>query len=62
MGGAVLKVDGARIDPASLHGYRGIMFTNVPNLVVTFGYTNASWTLKADLIAKYVTRLLKHMD
>jgi hypothetical protein len=38
------------------------MFTDVPNLAYTFGYTNASWTLKADLTAEYVCRLLRHMD
>ena len=62
MGGADLYVDGQPVEPSSLHGYRGIMFNNVPNLVVTFGYTNASWTLKADLIAKFVSRLIKYMD
>lgn len=62
LGGADLTVDGARVQPSRLHGYRGIMFENVPNLVSTFGYTNASWTLKADLIAKYVSRLIKEMD
>ena len=62
MGGADLYVDGQPVEPSSLHGYRGIMFNNVPNLVVTFGYTNASWTLKADLIAKFVSRLIRHMD
>jgi hypothetical protein len=42
--------------------YKGLMFSDIPNLSNTFGYTNASWTLKADLIAEYVCRLLKHMD
>ena len=62
MGGAGLVVDGVAVNPTDLHGYLGIMFSNVPNLVVTFGYTNASWTLKADLIARYLTRLIRHMD
>jgi cation diffusion facilitator CzcD-associated flavoprotein CzcO len=62
LGGARLLVDGQPVNARDLHGYRGIMFSNVPNLVATFGYTNASWTLKADLIAKFVSRLLKHMD
>ena len=38
------------------------MLSNMPNLAVTFGYTNASWTLKADLTSEYVCRLLNHMD
>jgi hypothetical protein len=42
--------------------YRGAMLSGIPNLVLTFGYTNASWTLRADLIAAYVCRLLGHLD
>jgi hypothetical protein len=42
-------------------GYKGVMFSGVPNLAVTMGYTNASWTLKSDLAAAWVCRLLKHM-
>jgi hypothetical protein len=42
--------------------YKGTMFNDLPNMSYTFGYTNASWTLKADLIAEYVCRLIKHMD
>jgi len=38
------------------------MYSDVPNLASSFGYTNASWTLKSDLTAEYVCRLLKHMD
>ena len=38
------------------------MFSDIPNLASVFGYTNASWTLKSDLIAEYVCRLLSHMD
>ena len=41
--------------------YKGLMYSGVPNLAYTFGYTNASWTLKADLTAQYVCRLLNHM-
>ena len=62
LGDIALEVDGEKIESGKLHGYRGIMFENVPNLVSTFGYTNASWTLKADLTADFVVRLLKHMD
>jgi hypothetical protein len=41
--------------------YKGMMLTDLPNCVMTFGYTNASWTLKADLTAAWVVRLLRHM-
>jgi monooxygenase len=62
LGGLELKVDGARIEPSKSMNYKGCMFSGVPNLAYTFGYTNASWTLKADLIAEYVCRLLRRMD
>jgi monooxygenase len=62
LGGAEVYVDGQRVDLTRSISYKGSMFTDVPNLSWTFGYTNASWTLKADLIAEYVCRLLKHMD
>jgi len=62
LGGMEIVVDGSVIDPSEIHGYRGVMFENIPNLVSTFGYTNAPWTLKADLTADFVTRLLKYMD
>jgi monooxygenase len=42
--------------------YKGMMFSDVPNLASTFGYTNASWTLKADLTAEYLCRILNRMD
>ena len=42
--------------------YRGMMFTGVPNMVWVFGYFRASWTLRADLVADFVCRLLRHMD
>ena len=42
--------------------YKGVMFSNVPNLFVALGYTNASWTLKSDLTCRYVARLINHMD
>jgi cation diffusion facilitator CzcD-associated flavoprotein CzcO len=56
-----LHVDAQRIDPSSLVNYKGLMYGGVPNLANTFGYTNASWTLKADLSAQFVCRLLNHM-
>jgi cation diffusion facilitator CzcD-associated flavoprotein CzcO len=61
-GGAHISVDGKEWDATKAMGYKGMMFSDLPNLANTLGYTNASWTLKADLIAEYVCRLLKHMD
>ena len=61
LGGTRLTVDGTRIEPSELLVYRGMMFGNVPNLVQVFGYTNSSWTLKADLTAQYACRLLNKM-
>jgi monooxygenase len=61
-GGASLSVDGKAIVSGDLLSYKGITYANVPNLSVTFGYTNASWTLKADLTSEYTCRLLNHMD
>lgn len=57
-----LEVDGRRLDPSQLLNYKGVMFRDVPNLGSVFGYTNASWTLKADLAARFVCRLLNHME
>jgi monooxygenase len=62
MGGLEITVDGEQIDPAETVGYKGMMFSGIPNLAVALGYTNASWTLKCDLICEYVCRLLNHMD
>lgn len=54
-------VDGAPVDFAKTWTYKGLAYSGVPNLVSTFGYINASWTLRADLISEYVCRLLNHM-
>jgi monooxygenase len=62
LGGLSLAVDGREIDIAETVGYKGMMLGGVPNLAYTVGYTNASWTLKCDLVAQYVCRLLNHMD
>ncbi len=62
LGGAALTVDGEPVEPARTLNYKGMMFSDVPNLAATFGYTNASWTLKADLIGQYVCRILREMD
>ena len=62
LGDVALSLDGQAVDPASLLVYKGMMFGGLPNLANTFGYTNASWTLKADLTAGYFCRLLNHLD
>lgn len=62
MSGLQLTVDGAPVDLSRTITYKGMMYSDVPNLASAFGYTNASWTLKCDLTAEYVCRLLKHMD
>src|SRR4051812_17973737 len=62
LGGVQLVVDGVPVKPSETVGYRGAMFSGVPNLAAAVGYTNASWTLKCDLICGYVARLLAHMD
>jgi monooxygenase len=62
LGGIALTVDGREVVFPQTVSYKGMMFSDVPNLALTFGYTNASWTLKADLIADYVCRMLAHMD
>jgi cation diffusion facilitator CzcD-associated flavoprotein CzcO len=61
-GGATLDVDGVAVDPANTLAYKGMMLSGVPNFAFTIGYTNASWTLKADLVSEYVCRLLARMD
>ena len=61
-GGMQMSVDGVPVDMSKHISYKGLMFSDLPNFSNTLGYTNASWTLKADLIAEYVCRLLKHMD
>ena len=61
MGGAQFTVDGHAVDFAALTTYKGLMVSEVPNMVSTFGYVNASWTLRADLISEWVCRALNHM-
>jgi monooxygenase len=62
LGGIALTVDGRAVDPSQCLSYKGAMLSGVPNLALTIGYTNASWTLKCELICEYVCRLLDHMD
>jgi cation diffusion facilitator CzcD-associated flavoprotein CzcO len=61
LGGARLSLDGRPVATGELLGYKGVMFCGIPNLAVTTGYVNASWTLKADLTSLYVCRLLRHL-
>ena len=61
-GGIAVEVDGAPVTVAERVVYKGMMLNDVPNLALSFGYTNASWTLKCDLTSRYVCRLLNHMD
>ncbi len=60
--GMQLVVDGTPVDLPKTLVYKGMMFSDVPNLAFAIGYTNASWTLKCDLTSEYVCRLLNHMD
>lgn len=62
LGGIEIIVDSIAMDIADTYLYKGVMFSGIPNLFNTFGYINASWTLRADLIAQYFCTLINHMD
>lgn len=62
LGNVDFTVDGRKVVPNELLAYKGIMYSGLPNLAAVFGYTNASWTLKADLSSEFMCRLLNHMD
>ncbi|WP_148861085.1 flavin-containing monooxygenase [Marinobacter fonticola] len=62
LGGAEVTVDNQEVALGDTMSYKGMMLSNVPNLALVVGYTNASWTLKADLTSEYVCRILNHMD
>jgi monooxygenase len=62
MNGVELVVDGIPVTLAQTMSYKGMMFSGIPNLASAIGYTNASWTLKCELTAQYVCRLLNYMD
>jgi cation diffusion facilitator CzcD-associated flavoprotein CzcO len=62
LGGISLAVDGRDVDISQTVGFKGMMLGGVPNLAYAIGYTNASWTLKCDLVGQHVCRLLNHMD
>ncbi len=61
LGEAEIFVDGSQVDFAQTRTYKGMSYSDVPNLATSFGYINASWTLRADLTCTYVCRLLNHM-
>jgi cation diffusion facilitator CzcD-associated flavoprotein CzcO len=60
-GGIQLDVDGRPVKLPETMAYKGMMLSGVPNFAFTIGYTNASWTLKADLVSQYVVRLLRYL-
>jgi len=62
VGGMRISVDGIPRRTADSLAYKGMMYSGIPNLFQSFGYINASWTLRSDLIADYVCRLINHMD
>ena len=62
IGGMTATVDGEPVEIAKTYAYKGAMYSGIPNFAVALGYTNASWTLKCELIARYVVRLIRHMD
>ena len=62
LGGADFSIDGRTLDLARSYSYKGMMYSDVPNLIQTFGYINASWTLRADLTSEYAARVIAHMD
>jgi monooxygenase len=62
LGGLEVEVDGRAVDFARTLNYKGMMYSDVPNMASAFGYTNASWTLKCDLTCEYVCRLINYMD
>ena len=61
LGDIAFTVDGAQLVFSDTVTYRGMMFTGVPNMAWVFGYFRASWTLRSDLVAEFVCRLINHM-
>ncbi|MGJ8669567.1 MAG: flavin-containing monooxygenase [Oceanococcus sp.] len=62
MGGAQLRVDGKPVAMKDRMIYKGMLLEGVPNTLAVTGYTNASWTLKSDLISEHFCRIIRHMD
>ncbi|WP_310777388.1 flavin-containing monooxygenase [Mycobacterium sp. Z3061] len=61
-GGATTSIDDEPLDLTKTMAYKGMMLSGIPNMVYTVGYTNASWTLKADLVSEFACRLINYMD
>ncbi|WP_150299077.1 flavin-containing monooxygenase [Pseudomonas profundi] len=62
LGDMTVTVDGKTVEAGQSMAYKGMMLSDIPNFILTFGYTNSSWTLKAELTANYACRLLRYMD
>ncbi|MEO1269124.1 MAG: NAD(P)/FAD-dependent oxidoreductase, partial [Myxococcota bacterium] len=62
MGGATMDIDGSPVAASETMMYKGAMLSDVPNMALSLGYTNASWTLKCELTSEYIARLLNYMD
>jgi monooxygenase len=62
LGGATINLDGKPANPQNALVYKGMMMSGIPNFTYSFGYTNASWTLKVDLTANYLCKLINYMD
>jgi cation diffusion facilitator CzcD-associated flavoprotein CzcO len=62
VGGMRIAVDGTQVDLATSMAYKGMMLSGLPNFTVVLGYSNASWTLKCDIVCDYICRLLNFMD
>ncbi|MGH2832501.1 MAG: FAD-containing monooxygenase EthA, partial [Solirubrobacteraceae bacterium] len=62
LGGMQIALDGQEVELSQTMSYKGMMLGGIPNMAFAVGYTNASWTLKCDLVCQYVCRLLNHMD
>ena len=62
MGGMTVHVNGQLGDSGQAHCYRGVMLSDVPNFAFSVGYTNSSWTLKSELSAQFITKVLNYMD
>jgi cation diffusion facilitator CzcD-associated flavoprotein CzcO len=60
--GCDISVDGKVVDFSKHIAYKGTMFNDIPNMAYAFGYTNASWTLKVDMVSQFFCRLINHMD
>jgi cation diffusion facilitator CzcD-associated flavoprotein CzcO len=62
IGSYQLSVDNKLFNVADSYCYKGMMLSGLPNFAFSMGYTNASWTLKSDLVGQYVCRLINHME